>query len=584
MKSFLKYTFATILGIFISLFILGIVLVLTFIGISSSMTKKETKVSENSVLELNIDYTITERSQEGFGDFFAGADANRPLGLEALLNIIRNAENDSKIKGILLKTGLAENGLATISEVRDALKSFKSKGKFIYATANYYDKKNYYLSSVADSIYIEKTGNILLNGFSTKVMFYAGALEKLGVEIQYVKVGTYKGAVESYTRTNLSEENKEQITSFLSALYQNFILDISVDRNIDTATLKDAMDNFTIQSIDEAIKIGLIDKTIYLDELKVNIANRLKIKNVENLNFVKSSSYNKNYIQSKTDDEIAVIFASGEIMDGEGNDNTVGGISLSKAISKARLNKKIKAIVLRVNSPGGSALASDIICREIALCKGQKPVIVSMGDVAASGGYYISALADSIIAMPNTITGSIGVFGLFPNAQKLINDKIGLKIESVNLGKYADFGRMDRPLQEVERMFLQKMVNNIYEDFTNVVEKGRNIDSISVEKIAQGRVWAAAQAKNNGLIDSYGGLNDAIRIAAYKSNIKNYNIVSLPKVETPIEKLFNQSSNQMMEKKLSNELGVFYTYYKNLTETMKVIGFQTRLPFNIQIL
>jgi len=583
MKSFLKYTFATIIGILISFFILGIVLVITFIGISSSMTKNETKVSENSILELNIDYPISERSQENFGDLFAGVNANQQIGLEDLLNIIKNAENDSKIKGILLKTGLAENGLATISEIRNALKSFKSKGKFIYATANYYDKKNYYLSAVADSIFIEKTGNILLNGFSTNVMFYAGALEKLGVEMQYVKVGTYKGAVESFTRTNLSDENKEQITSFLSVLYQNFISDISADRKIDATLLKESMDNFTIQSIDEAIKIGLIDKTIYLDELKVNIAKRLKIKNVENLSFVKGSSYKKEYTHSGSDDEIAVIFASGEIMDGEGNDNTIGGVSLSKTISKARLNKNIKAIVLRVNSPGGSALASDIICREIALCKGQKPVIVSMGDVAASGGYYISALADSIIAMPNTITGSIGVFGLFPNAQKLINDKIGLKIESVNLGKYADFGRLDRPLQEVEKMFLQKMVNSIYEDFTNVVEKGRKIDSVSVEKIAQGRVWAAAQAKNNGLIDSYGGLNDAIKIAAFKSKLKNYNIVSLPKVENPFEKLFNQSSNQIMEKKLSNELGVFYTHYKNLTQTIKVIGFQTRLPFNIQI-
>jgi len=583
MKSFLKYTFATIIGILISFFILGIVLVITFIGISSSMTKNETKVSENSILELNIDYPISERSQENFGDLFAGVNANQQIGLEDLLNIIKNAENDSKIKGILLKTGLAENGLATISEIRNALKSFKSKGKFIYATANYYDKKNYYLSAVADSIFIEKTGNILLNGFSTNVMFYAGALEKLGVEMQYVKVGTYKGAVESFTRTNLSDENKEQITSFLSVLYQNFISDISADRKIDATLLKESMDNFTIQSIDEAIKIGLIDKTIYLDELKVNIAKRLKIKNVENLSFVKGSSYKKEYTHSGSDDEIAVIFASGEIMDGEGNDNTIGGVSLSKTISKARLNKNIKAIVLRVNSPGGSALASDIICREISLCKGQKPVIVSMGDVAASGGYYISALADSIIAMPNTITGSIGVFGLFPNAQKLINDKIGLKIESVNLGKYADFGRLDRPLQEVEKMFLQKMVNSIYEDFTNVVEKGRKIDSVSVEKIAQGRVWAAAQAKNNGLIDSYGGLNDAIKIAAFKSKLKNYNIVSLPKVENPFEKLFNQSSNQIMEKKLSNELGVFYTHYKNLTQTIKVIGFQTRLPFNIQI-
>lgn len=583
MKSFLKYTLATVVGLFLTFIFLGVLLFFTIVGISSKAGQQKSVVKENTILEINLDYDINERTSNDFSMIFNPEGAESGLGLDRILEIIHSAENDKRIKGIFLKTNLNNTGYATISEIRNALKSFKSKGKFIYAMAPYYDEKNYYLSSVSDSIFIEKTGNVLFNGLTANIMFFTGALEKLGVEMQYVKVGAYKGAIEAFTRTSLSEENKEQISSYLNVLYSNLINDIALDRKLNALELKSAFDNFTIQSPEQAKSFGLVDGLTYVDLVKKSIQNKLKLKDKKEVNYIKASSYHFDEKNKESDNKIAVIYAVGEIIDGEGNDNTIGSISLSKAIVKAREDKKIKAIVLRVNSPGGSALASDIIAREIKLCKGIKPVVVSMGDVAASGGYYISALADSIVALPNTITGSIGVFGLFPNMQKLLNDKIGITFESVNTGKYSDFGRVDRPLGETDKMYLQMMVNKIYNDFTDVVETGRNLDSVAVEQLAQGRVWAASQAIDNQLVDSYGGINKAIEIAAYLSKIKDYELVSFPKIEDPFSQFFNQTSSEMMDKKMSKDLGVFYQYYTSMMNGVKNQGFQMRLPFNIQI-
>ena len=427
-----------------------------------------------------------------------------------------------------------------------------------------------------------------MNGISANLMFYKGALEKMGVEMQIIKVGAYKGAVETFSRKDLSPENREQISVYINHLYRTVLNSISESRHIDTAKLHNAFNNFTIQTPSQAIAFGLIDKMAYNDEIQSIIKSKLKIKAKEDLNIIKANAYNKTDFNFDKDvkeskDKIAVIYAVGEIIDGEGSDETVGSITLGKAIAKAREDKNIKAIVLRVNSPGGSSLASDIIMRELLLCKGIKPIVVSMGDVAASGGYYISAMADSIIAMPNTITGSIGVFGLFPNMQGLLKDKIGITFESVKTGQYSDFGRVDRPLNETDRMYLQSMVNRIYDDFTSLVEKGRKMDSVTVEGLAQGRVWTAKDAIANKLVDSYGGINDAIKIAAYKANLKNYSLVSFPKQEDPFTKFFNNGANTMMENKMKQDLGIFFTYYKTLQTSVHTQGFQMRLPYNFQI-
>ncbi len=585
MKQFLKYTLATVFGVFITFIFLGILLFFTFVGIAKSAGKEEVKVKDNSIIELSIDYSVPERTPQDFMAFFSGGDRDAILGLNDILSVINTAATDSKIKGIYLKTNLNTTGYATTLEIRNALENFKKAGKFVYAYAPYYDEKNYYLSSVADSIYLENAGGILLNGLSANLMFYKGALDKLGVDMQVVKVGTYKGAVETFSRNDLSSENREQIGVYINNIYRTFLDAVSASRHIDTGSLNKAFNEFSVQTPEQALKFGLIDKLTYTDAIINTIKKKLGIKQKDDLNIIKAGNY-ASYAEDKKQDhgaKIAVIYAVGEIMDGEGDDETIGSVTLSKAIAKAREDKNVKAIVLRVNSPGGSSLASDIIMHEIVLCKGVKPVIVSMNDVAASGGYYISAMADSIIAMPNTITGSIGVFGLFPNMQSLLNDKMGITFESVKTGQYSDFGRVDRPLTEVDRLYLQNMVNRIYSDFTTVVENGRHLDSTSVEKIAQGRVWTANDALSNKLIDSYGGINDAIKIAAYKAKLTKYSVVDYPKQDDPFKKLLGGNANAMMENKMAGELGIFYNYYKTLQTSVKAQGFQMRLPFNFTI-
>jgi protease-4 len=556
-------------------------------GLINSAGKKSVKIKDNSIVELKIDYDVPERTHMDFGSMF-GNNESGTMGLDHILAVINDARKDKKIKGIFLKTNITGTGYATMLEIRNALIEFKKAGKFVYCIAPYYDEKSYYLACVSDSIFIEKSGSVLLNGLTANMMFFKGALEKVGVEMQYVKVGAYKGAIESFTRTDLSPENREQISSYIHDIYSTVVDAISESRHIDTATIYKAFNDFAIQTPEQARNFGLIDRLTYTDDVIASMKKRLKVKAGDELNLIKAPSYSQQETDMKSSDDkgqdkIAVVYAVGEIIDGEGNQSTIGSISMSKAIAKAREDKHVKAIVLRVNSPGGSSLASDIIAREISLCKGVKPVIVSMGDVAASGGYYISAQADSIIALPNTITGSIGVFGLFPNMHELLTNKMGLTFESVKTGKYADFARVDQPLSEVDRMYLQNMVNRIYDDFTGVVERGRHIDSSVVETIAQGRVWTARQALERHLIDGFGGIDDAIRMAARMAKLKHYTLVEYPKIEDPFTQLLNQSSEVMMEKKISADLGVMYTYYKALQTSLNAQGFQMRLPFDLQI-
>lgn len=586
MKEFLKYTFATVLGLFITFIFLGVLLFFTVMGLISSAGKKSVKIKDNSVIELTVDYDVPERTSNDLMLMFNEDGHGNPLGLDDILDLIEKAKTDKKIKGILLKTNINGTGYATMLEIRNALLEFKKAGKFIYATAPYYDEKNYYLASAADSIFIERSGSVLLNGLTANIMFFKGALEKMGIEMQYVKVGSYKGATEAFTRSDLSPENREQISEYINEIYSTVVNTICESRHLDTGRLREALNLFTIQTPEQAASFGLIDRLTFNDEVMASIRKKLNIKNESDLHIVKAGQYSGNADEDEEKggkDKIAVVYAVGEIIDGEGNQSTIGSISMTKAIATAREDKNVKAIVLRVNSPGGSSLASDMIAREIALCKGKKPVVVSMGDVAASGGYYISALADTIIALPNSITGSIGVFGLFPNMHELLTNKMGLTFESVKTGKYSDFARVDQPLSETDRMYLQTMVNRIYDDFTSIVEKGRGLDSATVESIAQGRVWTANQAYDRRLVDSYGGIRDAIKIAAYMAKLKKYSLVEYPKVEDPFSRLFNQSSNEVMHRKLASELGIMYSYYQALQTGLNVRGFQMRLPYVIEI-
>lgn len=583
MKEFLKYTFATIVGVFITMLLLGLLLFFTIAGLISSAGKKTVQVKDNSILELKLDYDVPERTNQDFSTMF-DPEGNGMAGLDQILSSIEKASTDPKIKGIFLRTNINGSGYATILEIRNALKTFKSKGKFIYALSPYYDEKNYYLASVADSVFIEKSGSVLFNGLTANVVFVKGFLDKIGVEAQFIKVGAYKGAIETYTRTELSPENKLQITEQVNDIYRSVVSGIGESRKMDTALIAKTFNDFSIQTSQQAVTFGLLDGIVYEDQVYAKIKKRLKIKEEDDLNLTTPASYiGSEEKDNNSKDKIAIVYAVGEIIDGEGNQSVIGSESMKKAIKKAREDKDVKAIVLRINSPGGSSMASDVIAREISMCKGKKPVIVSMGDVAASGGYYIAAMADTIIALPNTITGSIGVFGLFPNMHELLTNKIGLTFESVKTGPHSDFGRVDQPLTETDRLYLQTRVNQIYSDFTQVVSKGRGLDSATVENLAQGRVWTATQALKLKLIDSYGGIDDAIKIAAFMSKTKNYHTVNYPKIEDPFTQFFNKGTNTMMENRMKTELGVFYQFYKIFQSSVHTQGYQMRLPFHLVI-
>lgn len=584
MKEFLKYTLATVVGLFITFLFLGLLLFFSVMSLISSSDNKMTQVKDNSVLELNLDYDIPERSNPDISAIFDPENSDRLSGLDRILSCIEDAKKDPKIKGILLKPNISGTGYATVLEIRNALKDFKQSGKFVYSLAPYYDEKTYYMASVADSVFLERSGNVLFNGLTANIMFFKGALEKIGIDMQYVKVGAYKGAVEAFTRTDLSPENRLQISEYINDLYSSVLLGISESRKIDTAKLAAAFNGFVIQTPKQAVSFGLIDRLVYEDEVISMVKSKLKINKEKDLNLVRPSGYSGfESEESEAKDKIAIVYAVGEIIEGKGNQSTIGSESMIKALRNAREDKNVKAIVLRINSPGGSSMASDVIAREIALCKSVKPVVVSMSDVAASGGYYIAALADTIVALPNTITGSIGVFGLFPNMHELLVNKIGLTFESVKTGQYSDFARVDQPLTPTDMMYLQGMVNRIYDDFTNVVEKGRGMDSVTVESLAQGRVWTAVQAKKRGLIDVYGGINEAIKIAAFMSKTKKYSTVAYPKIENPFSQLFRNAGNTMMENRMESELGYMYTYFKAVKSSLNMQGFQTRLPYQLLI-
>jgi protease-4 len=578
MKEFFKYTFATIVGLFITFILLGVIMVFTIIG----MYNKSTPISDNSVLELNLDYDIPERGNQDISMIFDSDNANSSMGLDKILSAIKKAHSDPKIKGIYLKTNVNGSGYATLLEIRNALNQFKTSGKFVYSFSPYFDEKNYYLASVADSVFLEKSGFVIFNGLSANMVFVKGLLEKAGIEMQYTKVGAFKGAIETYSRKDLSPENRLQITEQLRSVFASVLIGISESRNIDTSVIAKAFNEFTIQTPQQAVQFGLIDGLLYEDQV-LGIINKTVFPKEDNKsNIIKLNTYlSDEENDKKSKNKIAVVYAVGDIIEGKGNQSVIGSESMRTAIQKAREDKDVKAIVLRINSPGGSSFASDIIAREIGLCKGVKPVVVSMGDVAASGGYYIAAMADTIIALPNSITGSIGVFGLFPNMQELLTEKLGLTFETVNTGLHSDFGRVDRALNDYDKMFLQNRVNQIYDEFTGIVEQGRRLDSSYVESIAQGRVWTASQAKELKLIDAFGGIEDAIKIAAYMSKTKEYVTVDYPKVDGPFSQFFNQGTQSYADNRLKNELGPLYAIFKLFQNSSKKTDIQMRLPFEL---
>lgn len=589
MKQFFKFVLATIVGLFLAsvmgfFFIVGI--------IAAAGGEKTTDVEANSILHIQFTKEIAERTPENplKGVPFLGLDDDKNIGLNDILANIKKAKTDNNIKGIFLDESQLKAGEATVEEIRNALIDFKKSGKFVIAYSEIYSQGFYYLASVADKVYINPKGIFEFGGFSSQITFFKGALDKLGVEAQIIKVGTYKSAVEPFVLTKMSEANRQQVTSYVNSLYDHFLTRISASRKISKDSLFNYANNLLIQEPEDALKYKLVDGLKYKDEILLDLKRRIgidgktDIKSVEIADYTHTTTKEDVEMASPADGRIAVIYATGEISGGEGNDNNIGSETTSKAIRKVRLDKKVKAVVLRINSPGGSSLASDVIWREVMLTKKVKPIIVSMGDVAASGGYYIACAADSIIAQPNTITGSIGIFAVLPNLQKLFNDKLGITFDGVKTGKYADLGDMTRPLTNEEKAILQKQVNNGYDDFTKAVAAGRKKTQEYINTIGQGRVWTGEQALKNGLVDRLGNMNDAIKSAAKMAKLKDYKLVTYPEQKSMFSALGMDIAARVKASILQSELGDNFKYYqqiKGVTQLMRTP--QARMEYDVTI-
>lgn len=587
MKDFFKYLFASMLGFFLSMAIIFIIVIVIIFGAISSLDDDKTvAVSSNSVLFLNLDQPITERTPKNpFGNLpIVGNDDKSGIGLNDVLKSIKRAKTDDNIKCIYLNVSSPNAGYATMREVRNALIDFKKSHKKIISYSEVYSQGAYYLASAADKIYLNPEGALEFKGFSSELTFFKGTLEKVGVEMQVIRVGNYKSAVEPFILDKMSDYNRKQVTAYVGGLYNTFLTDIANSRDIKKDSLYVIADQYRIQQPQDALNYKMVDGLKYkdqiLEELK-GISCRTKGENIRSIDI---NDYAKNNTDSGTSkNKIAVIYANGEISGGEGNDNQIGSERISRAIRKARLDDDIKAIVIRVNSPGGSALASDVIWREIVLTKKEKPVIASFGDVAASGGYYIGCAADSIFVQPNTITGSIGVFGLIPNFQNLMTYKLGITFDGVKTGQYADIMATNRPMTAGERFIIQNELNRIYSGFVSRVAEGRKKSKAYIDSIGGGHVWIGTDAVQIGLADRIGSFNDAINAAAKKAKIKDFKVTEYPDVIDPLKSLMDESTDKIKTYYTKQELGDNYMLYQQMKKVIASSGIQARMPFEAVI-
>ena len=591
---FYKVVLAAFIGTLIALVINFFIKVGVVSSMISNLSKSEsetsTTVKPNSVLYMKLDYEIPDRTTDNpFGNInFQTMETSDATGLNEILRNIENAKTDANIKGIYLELSSIPTSMATIQEIRNKLIEFKESGKFIVAYGESYGQSAYYLASIADKIFLNPEGAMDLHGMASQIMFYKHLLEKLDIEMQIVRGpnNRFKSAVEPYFLDKMSEANREQMDKLLGTVWGQILASISQSRNISVEQLNQIADNLDVLfNAQKALEYGLVDNLYFkdqvLDELKGLTGSNKSINAVGNANYAKSYK-DKNVSKN----EVAVIYASGQIFDGKGNEEqAIYSENLSKTIRKAREDKNVKAIVLRVNSPGGSALASAIIGRELDLTKEVKPVIVSMGNYAASGGYWISAKADYIFADPTTLTGSIGVFGTFPNAQGFLNDKIGLTFDVAKTNENADFPNFTQPLTEFQYNKLQEMVGKTYNDFTQRVAEGRGLRQTFVDSIGQGRVWAGADAIGLGLVDKLGDMEDAIAYAVEKANLGNdYKVTEWPKQKDFFTRLMeSMNKTDELDAAMKQKLGVYYNYYKGLENLNNNTGIQARMPFDLVI-
>ncbi len=588
MKSFLKYVFATIVGLFI-FSILSLVL-LAGIGSGSGTPK----ISANSVLSLNLVGDLPDlTSDDPFSNFdpFSGTfDTDPVVGLKDLKAVLESAAKDDKIKAILLNTdGLGAMPANSMELIRQ-LEAFKETGKLVYAYSDNMSELSLLINSVADKSYLNPMGGIEFNGLSSEIMYYTGLFEKMQIKPMIFYAGEFKSATEPFRLKSMSEENRLQVEVYLNSIYNNFLSKLSESRQISVDSLNALADNLSVFLAEDAIQYNFVDGLKYRDEVEDELKEMFGYKSEDKLKLVSYKKYKSSLTPDKSDskskNKIAVVYAEGVIKDGNGmSSGTIFGNEYVKMIRKARQDKDVKAIVLRVNSPGGSAFASELILREIKLAQEKIPVVVSMGNLAASGGYYISSSANKIVAEPATITGSIGVFGLMFNVGEALNSKLGITFDRVKTNEYSDFGSTVRPWTDKEKDLVTRSVKQTYQVFLKHVSDGRNMSVEEVDKIARGRVWTGADARKLGLVDTLGNLDTAIKIAQEMADIETYQIKSYPESRSTMEVIMEKitgEKEETVDAALAKSLGQEYYYLKEINQAREMSGIQTRLPFAIR--
>lgn len=588
MKQFFKFMFASMAGFVLSGILLFVIFLIMIVSMLSSSSEKKIIVKENSILEIKLNREISERSSKNPFDNLdvTSMKSKKSLGLYDIVTAIKSAANDKKIKGIYLNISGIQAGISDIEEIRNAIIEFKKSGKFVISYSEGYTQGAYYLATAADQIYLNNEGAINLKGLGASVMFFKGTLSKLDVEAQIIRHGKFKSAIEPYTLDKMSAENREQTMTYVGSIWNDMVSKISKSRKISENRINEVADSLLLQFPQDALDMNFVDDLIYKDQLLDVFKEKVEAKSVDDINFISLEKYlssdNSKTAKTKIKDKIAVIYAVGEITGGEGSDKSIGSEGTSKEIRKARLDENIKAIVLRVNSPGGSALASEVILRELMLAKEVKPVVVSMGSLAASGGYYISCHANYIYAQPNTLTGSIGVFGMIPNIEKLLNNKLGVTVDQVKTNQNSDYMSINRPMTEYEYSTILKSIERIYDTFITHVANGRGLTKEYVDSIGQGRVWSGIDAKNLKLVDELGGIDDAIAKAANLAEIEDYRLTFRPVQKDFVEQIIDEMSQTQLAI-LKNEFGQLYEFYEVSQHLYKQKGIQARLPFVITI-
>ncbi|WP_375558634.1 signal peptide peptidase SppA [Bernardetia sp. OM2101] len=597
---FIKIIFATSFGVGLFFSVMGLLLLI--IGASSS---SEVEIAEKSVLKISLGQTIAEYSKDDpFADLMAELQgSSTPLSLVNIKAALKKAKTDDNIKGIYLDVTDVPVGFAMLEEIHAALLDFKTSDKFIYAYSKYYGEKGYYLATTADQIYLYPQGALEMNGFFSQIPFFKKMLEKLDIEPRIYKVGTFKSAVEPFILEEMSEANREQTSVYLNSLYDTYLNHVAATntksgRKVTAAELREISDKMLIREAGDAITYKLVNDTLYYDQVESKIKTALGIEessdestdentttSKKKISFVSLPKYIKTLKterEGSSDKRIAIIVGEGNIVDGQGETGQIGGDAIAAAIRKARKDKRVKAIVLRINSGGGSALASDIMWREVMLAKQEKPIIASMSDVAASGGYYMAMACDTIVAHPNTITGSIGIFGMLFGIDKFAENKIGVTFDGVKTAEFADMGYPTRQPSAAEDSIIQNSVNRGYIDFTSKAAQGRKMPVEKLREYAEGRVWTGIDAKERGLVDVLGDLDDAIAIAANSAGLgDDYQVRYYPEPETLINQILNQG-NQAKQKAIQEEMGEFYKFYKYYNELKLMQGMQARLILDAQ--